>query len=459
MGCTSSKATRETVKLDFHSVGLPAVAFSIETLVLIEANQAFRSNFDLKKGDSFVDVFCEPSVVDKVIEAIKESGQFHGSVNCKCDGNVDAQHSNMLLSKTLIKSPSMELTLDLPKLKVLDTMPKTSGVLYDMVCYNVDKCCVALFWNIQKYRYLQTSLYTMLYYHHNVIKSMYPKHVTDVIVNNDHKRINTISALGMRHKMVTVCFIDIVGFTELCGTMDSTMVMQFLNEYFSCLDKELNKFNIFRYETVGDCYVCVSGLGRYNKKSGQFECYDNMNAATSAINMLSFIKRVFTLSRTKMLGGKPLRVRVGGHSGDVSSGIIDNAMPKYSMFGDTMNVASRMESTSLPGHLQVSATTYDLLSSFGNNYVLGFLPRTVNVKGKGTMNTYLLDGSKVSSSQDQVRFSDSITGNLENFLNMVRFTNTTINHIEKEAHGKSFEMLYKGSFTTLSDASSKPEPQ
>ncbi|GFH23361.1 guanylate cyclase domain-containing protein, partial [Haematococcus lacustris] len=177
----------------------------------------------------------------------------------------------------------------------------------------------------------------------------------------------SLSKLATHHECVTIMFTDIVGFTAFSKECTPGQVMSFLNELFSKLDALLDKHNVYKVETAGDCYIICGGL--------LDEDEDGFQAVAATVMMPNT--------------GEPVVLRAGLHSGPVVSGLVGSRLPKFSLFGDTMNTASRMESTSLPGRIQVSQTTYELLRD----------PRPsrwhptggVEVKGKGLMHTFLMD--------------------------------------------------------------------
>ncbi|KAL6746525.1 nucleotide cyclase [Haematococcus lacustris] len=172
-------------------------------------------------------------------------------------------------------------------------------------------------------------------------------------------------------------FTDIVGFTTMSKECQPAQVMSFLNELFSQLDQLVNKHAVFKVETAGDCYIVCGGLldededGFMTVSSGQQNGAARTRAARRVLNFAADMMQarfparlvVAQVASTVMMpnNGLPVVLRAGLHSGPVVSGVIGSHLPKFSLFGDTMNTASRMESTSLPGRIQVSQPTFELL--------------------------------------------------------------------------------------------------
>ena len=126
-------------------------------------------------------------------------------------------------------------------------------------------------------------------------------------------------------------------------------------------------------ETIGDCYMVAAGL--------------LVPLANHAATMLEFAARMHALAaEVPDPSGRPLRLRVGVHSGRIMSGVVGAVRARYCLFGDTVNTASRMESTSLPGETQISDATHGLVAGCPQ---FGFRCRgQIDVKGKGAMTTY-----------------------------------------------------------------------
>jgi len=172
---------------------------------------------------------------------------------------------------------------------------------------------------------------------------------------------------------VTVLFADIVGFTELATQISPEELVGILNIIFSEFDELTEKHGLEKIKTIGDAYMVVGGLPE--------EKPDHASAiAAMAIDMQEAIQRFSQET------GNALSIRIGINTGPVVAGIIGRKKFVYDLWGDTVNIASRMESHGIPGSIQVSESTYQCLK---NQYA--FQDRgSIQVKGKGQMNCYLL---------------------------------------------------------------------
>jgi PAS domain S-box-containing protein len=176
---------------------------------------------------------------------------------------------------------------------------------------------------------------------------------------------------------VTVLFADIVGFTALSSTMNPIDLVELLNKIFSRFDLLCERHGLEKIKTIGDAYMAVGGL--------PYPRADHAEAiAQMALDMQTEIARFNAQNK------KYFSIRVGIHSGPVVAGVIGIKKFIYDLWGDTVNLASRMESHGLSWRIQVSETTYHLLK---HKYL--FQERgIIEVKGKGGMKTYLLVGKK-----------------------------------------------------------------
>jgi class 3 adenylate cyclase len=172
---------------------------------------------------------------------------------------------------------------------------------------------------------------------------------------------------------VTVLFADIVGFTALSSLTSAKKIVEVLNGIFSLFDREAHELGIEKIKTIGDCYMAVCGLPHpYSDHA------DRM--ALMALRMLEVTKQY---NKDK---GTNLQLRIGINSGPVVAGVIGVSKFIYDLWGDTVNLASRMESTGVPGDIQVTRSVYERLKGKFELESRG----VIQVKGKGEIETWLL---------------------------------------------------------------------
>ncbi|KAG2484320.1 hypothetical protein HYH03_016862 [Edaphochlamys debaryana] len=191
--------------------------------------------------------------------------------------------------------------------------------------------------------------------------------------------------LATAHKNVTVLFADICGFTSMCNELEPLAVMAFLNGLFTRLDSLCDIYGVYKVETIGDCIMVCGGLITVDAEGFKAVRCDGSEDELHALKVLCFAKAMLreVAHMTLPHNGRPLRMRVGLHSGPVTAGIVGAKMPRFCLFGDTVNTASRMESTCEPGCVHVSAATRALLPEEP------WIPTGgVQVKGKGEMQTF-----------------------------------------------------------------------
>ncbi|XP_011334672.2 retinal guanylyl cyclase 2 isoform X1 [Ooceraea biroi] len=180
---------------------------------------------------------------------------------------------------------------------------------------------------------------------------------------------------------VTIYFSDIVGFTTISARSTPFQVVDLLNDLYTCFDDTINAYTVYKVETIGDAYMVVGGCPvRIPDHASQ--------VATMALDLLHQSGKF----KLKHLPDTALRLRIGLHTGPCCAGVVGLTMPRYCLFGDTVNTASRMESTGAPWRIHLSQATRDRLTQVGGYHIEYRGP--TDVKGKGKMPTYWLLGKQ-----------------------------------------------------------------
>ncbi|XP_070154306.1 atrial natriuretic peptide receptor 1 isoform X4 [Polyergus mexicanus] len=215
---------------------------------------------------------------------------------------------------------------------------------------------------------------------------------------------------------VTIYFSDIVGFTALCAQSMPMEVVDFLNDLYSTFDNIIGFYDVYKVETIGDAYMVASGLPERNGDEHAREI------GLMALAILDAVKS-FTIMHKQ---NTQLSVRIGVHSGPVCAGVVGQRMPHYCLFGDTVNTASRMESSGLPLRIHVSEATKNILDKF-KTFDLE-LRGEVELKGKGKVTSYWLTGCSEPDSRLAVpKYRRLSSSQPENNLNPLIFPSNNTN--------------------------------
>ncbi|KAI3354274.1 hypothetical protein L3Q82_018811, partial [Scortum barcoo] len=222
----------------------------------------------------------------------------------------------------------------------------------------------------------------------NLLYAMLPKHVA-----NQLKEGKTVEA--GEFKECTILFSDVVTFTNICSLCEPIQIVLMLNSMYLRFDRLTTVHNVYKVETIGDAYMVVGGVPIPVSSHAE-------RVANFALGMVLAAREVIN-----PVTGGPIQIRVGLHSGPVLAGVVGEKMPRYCLFGDTVNTASRMESHGLPDKIHLSPTVYQALKN--KSYVIQKRGE-IEVKGKGRMTTYFLERNKGASEQQIMGLSDVETG-------------------------------------------------
>ncbi|MBL8993729.1 MAG: adenylate/guanylate cyclase domain-containing protein, partial [Spirochaetia bacterium] len=177
-----------------------------------------------------------------------------------------------------------------------------------------------------------------------------------------------------RFENVAVLFADICQFTKMSSTLEPEKVVAMLNEIFSSFDHWCGEYGLEKIKTIGDAYMAVGGL----KHGSVHHVRDTLRFAQ---------KMLLVLTEHPELKDRGLAIRVGVHVGPVVAGVIGKNKFIYDLWGDTVNTASRMESSGVDGRVHVSEQVMEL----GKAHFSFSSRGKIEVKGKGEMRTYLLE--------------------------------------------------------------------
>ena len=180
--------------------------------------------------------------------------------------------------------------------------------------------------------------------------------------------------IPQRHKNVTILFTDFKGFTELVASISEITLVNELNDIFGRFDEIVEEAGVEKIETIGDAYVAASGLGEGVAEHA-------INCITAAQQMLYYLEERNRKHEIKW------RMRVGIHSGPIVAGVVGKKKFRYDLFGDTINTASRMESSGEPGKINISGPTYQLVKNDIDCEYRG----EIHAKGKGEMEMYFVN--------------------------------------------------------------------
>lgn len=207
----------------------------------------------------------------------------------------------------------------------------------------------------------------------DLLYSMLPKSVAGQLIRNE-----TVTAES--YEMVSIYFSDIVGFTALSAESTPMQVIELLNRLYTTFDSIIESFDVYKVETIGDAYMVCSGLPQRN---------GNIHIREIARMSLAFLSAIFEFEIPHK-PDKRVELRIGIHSGPVCAGVVGLKMPRYCLFGDTVNTASRMESNGLPLKIHMSEQSVDVLRTF-QKFIIS-KRGLVSMKGKGYQTTYWLHG-------------------------------------------------------------------
>ncbi|XP_067897540.1 guanylate cyclase soluble subunit beta-2-like isoform X1 [Heterodontus francisci] len=222
-----------------------------------------------------------------------------------------------------------------------------------------------------------------------LLYAMLPKHVANQL--KEGKKVE-----AGEFKECTILFSDVVTFTSICAQCEPIQIVVMLNTMYLKFDRLTTVHDVYKVETIGDAYMVVGGVPVPVSSHAE-------RVANFSLGMIIAAKGV-----TNPVTGKPIQIRVGVTTGPVLAGVVGEKMPRYCLFGDTVNTASRMESHGVPNKIHLSPSAFRALKD--KNFEIHERGE-IEVKGKGKMRTYFLVRNLVASENEilgrPLRESDS----------------------------------------------------
>ncbi len=205
-----------------------------------------------------------------------------------------------------------------------------------------------------------------------LLENVLPKNTADEIISKG-------KAEKIRYNFVTVLFSDIQGFTQIAEDLNPEVLIDELDRFFFHFDSVVEKYRIEKIKTIGDAYMCAGGIPEKNRTNP-------VEVVLAALEVQDYMKSL--KESTEISGMKYWDIRIGIHTGSVVAGVIGHKKLSYDIWGDTVNTASRMESSGVGGKINISGTTYEFVKDFFVCEHRGKMP----VKYKGELDMYFVSG-------------------------------------------------------------------
>jgi class 3 adenylate cyclase len=186
-------------------------------------------------------------------------------------------------------------------------------------------------------------------------------------------------ATSRYYETVTVLFTDFKSFTKLAEGLSPNELVAELNDYFMAFDLIIDRYKLEKIKTIGDAYMCAGGVPLENAAQA-------LSAVGAGLEIQEYV-RTRNVSRMEM-GLPPWELRVGIHTGAVVAGVVGIKKYAYDIWGDTVNIASRMESSGEVGKVNISGTTYELVKDQFSCTYRG----KIDAKNKGQIDMYFVQG-------------------------------------------------------------------
>lgn len=214
----------------------------------------------------------------------------------------------------------------------------------------------------------------------SLLKNILPKKIAEELKERG-------KAKPHHYPAATVMFTDFVNFTQICKHLSPIELVNELDTYFAELDNIIEKHNLEKIKTIGDAYLCVGGLPEANKRNP-------IDVVLAAFEILDFIERINELQRN--LHFPVWQLRIGLHTGELVAGVVGKKKFAYDIWGETVNIASRMQTAGMPNKINISEATHQYIAP----YFLCQARGKILTKNLGEMDMYFVENLKPEFATD-----------------------------------------------------------
>ena len=242
-----------------------------------------------------------------------------------------------------------------------------------------------------------------------LLLNILPREMADELKNKG-------KAKARKYRSSTVMFTDFKGFTKLAEDYKPEDLVAQLDSYFIKFDEIVEKYNVEKIKTIGDAYMAAGGVPIRNKSNA-------IDTTLAALDIQRAMKEIKL--QKEALGEKAWDLRIGLHSGALIAGVVGIKRFAYDIWGDTVNVASRIESSGEIGKVNISETTYEAVSEFFTTEYRG----KIKAKDKGEIDMYFVHGVKpeLSVNDDEITPNDAFW----HYVNLKLYSNINYKNAEK----------------------------
>tara|TARA_R110002049_G_scaffold304001_2_gene498812 strand:+ start:6213 stop:10001 length:3789 start_codon:yes stop_codon:yes gene_type:complete len=255
-----------------------------------------------------------------------------------------------------------------------------------------------------------------------LLLNVLPKETAEELKNRGRSKARS-------YKRATVMFTDFKGFTQIAENYKPQDLVAKLDSFFIKFDEITEKYDIEKIKTVGDAYLCAGGLPIRNKSNP-------IDTVLAALHIQKVMHD--TAAEMELNNEEPWVLRVGIHTGDLIAGVVGIKRFAYDIWGDTVNIASRLETACEAGMINISGTTYEAVAEFFECEYRGKIP----AKNKGEIDMYYVHRIKPELSENE----DGLTPNeaFEHYVNLKLYSNINYRNAEKYIVKRLDEELPKG---------------